>query len=162
MAAEDPVPVRRGVIGCLAIVVLVGALLLLVRPLIFTFAPPRDDANVVLATATEVGGQPVRRDVVLTRSYDLDGEVDAGDGRVQVSVLATRDAVGGVAVVNAASPVQADCDVTMGGGSLVDCGGRTWAFDGTPLEAGLPPLERFPARVEDGAVVVDMTRTEDR
>ena len=50
----------------------------LVRPLIFSVAPPRDDSVVIVAQAPEIVDGPILRDVVLSRSYGWDGEVDAG------------------------------------------------------------------------------------
>ena len=156
---NDPVPVRRAAIGCLTIAVLVGALLLLVRPAIFTLAPPRDDTAVLVATGTELGSAPIRRDVILTRAYGWAGEVDAGDGRSQVTILVTPTALGGASAVNAASPARRECAVELAEDRLRDCDGRTWTFDGLPLATGDPVLERFPAAIEGGSVVVDMSRT---
>lgn len=158
---QEPVPVRRYAVGCLLIAVLVLGVILLVRPAIFTLAPPRDDATVVVATAAEAAGGPMRRDVILGRSYGHDGELDAGDGRVQLGLIIGPGAAGGVAVINAASPVADDCPVEIGADRLTDCDGRSWTFDGVPLDSADPPLQRFPATVDDGAVVADLTMTVD-
>ena len=156
---NDPVPVRRAVIGCLTIAVLVGALLLLVRPAIFTLAPPRDDTAVIVATGTELGSAPIRRDVILTRAYGWAGEVDAGNGRSQMTILIAPSAFGGAWAVNAAAPDRPNCAVEVAGDRLRDCDGREWSFDGLPLDPAGPFLERFPAAIEGGSVVVDMSRT---
>lgn len=156
---DDPVPVRRAAIGCLTIAVLVGALLLLVRPTVFTLAPPRDDRAVVVAAASELELTPIRRDVILSRSRGWAGEIDAGDGRVQLALLVGPSTLGGIAAVNASSPARAGCGVEVAGDRLTDCEGRTWTFEGVPIDAGDPPLQRFPAEVDGGSVVVDLTRT---
>jgi hypothetical protein len=155
---DDPVPVRRAVIGCLTIALLVAGLLVLIRPALFTFAPPRDDRAVVVAAASELGDAPIRRDVILSRSRGWAGEVDAGDGRVQLTILISPSALGGVAAVNAASPAREGCAVEVAGDRLEDCDGRTWTFDGVPIDAADPPLERFAVAEDGGALVVDMTR----
>lgn len=155
---DEPVPVRRAVIGCLTIAILVGGLLVLIRPALFTFAPPRDDRAVVVAAAAELGDAPILRDVVLSRSRGWAGEVDAGDGRVQLTLVVARSALGAVAAVNAASPGREGCGVAVAGDRLEDCDGRTWTFDGAPIDAADPPLERFPVIDEGGTLVVDMTR----
>lgn len=155
---DDPVPVRRAVIGCLTIAILVAGLLVLIRPALFTLAPPRDDSAVVVAAASELGDLPIRRDVILSRSHDWAGEVDAGDGRVQLTILLSPSALGGVAAVNAASPDRDGCPVQVAGDRLADCDGRTWTFEGLPIDATAPPLERFRVTDDGGTLVVDMTR----
>lgn len=155
---DDPVPVRRAVIGCLTIAILVAGLLVLIRPALFTFAPPRDDRAVVVGAAPELSNVPIRRDVILARSHGWSGEVDAGDGRVQLTLLISPSALGAVAAVNAASPGREGCAVEVAGDRLEDCDGRTWTFDGVPIDPADPLLERFPARDEGGTLVVDMTR----
>lgn len=157
--SDEPVPVRRALVGCLAIVVVGLAIAVLVRPAIFSVAEPRDDSVAIVSTLTEAQAGPIRRDQLLSRSYGHDGELDADDGRVQVSVIVAPSSFGGISVVNAASPVTEDCPVEIAGDRLADCDGRTWTFDGLPIDAGDPPLERFEATVEDGAIVVDFTRT---
>ena len=155
---DDPVPVRRWLLGCLTIALLVGAVMLLVRPTIFTLAPPRDDSAVVVAAASELGAEPLRRDVILSRAYGWAGEIDAGDGRVQLTLLVTRPPSGAATAVNAASRAGGGCAVDPRGDRLTDCDGRTWTFDGLPIEAA-GPLERFPVTVEAGSVLVDLTRS---
>ncbi len=159
---DEPVPVRRYAVGCLLIAVMVVGVILLVRPAIFSLAPPRDDAAVVVATAAQAAAGPMRRDVILSRSYGHDGELDAGDGRVQLGLVIGPGAAGGVAVLNAASPVAANCPVEIGADRLTDCDGRSWSFDGIPLDAADPPLQRFTARVVDASVVADLTMAVDQ
>lgn len=156
---DDPVPVRRAFIGCLTIALLVAGLLVLVRPALFMLAPPRDDRAVVVAAASDLEDVPISRPVVLSRSRGWAGETDLGDGLVQHTLLISRSTLGGVAAVNAASPDRDGCEVRVAGDRLADCEGRTWTFDGLPIEGAGPPLERFPVTDDGGALVVDMTRT---
>jgi hypothetical protein len=157
---DEPVPVRRAVIGCLTIALLIVGLLLLLRPaLFFTVAPPRDDRAVVVAAAGDLASPPVSRTVILTESRGWAGEVDAGDGRVQLTLLVGTTPAGAPSAVNAAS-ADGECAVEVAGDRLTDCEGRTWTFDGAPIDADAP-LERFPTTIDGSAVVVDLTRTVD-
>lgn len=159
---DEPVPIRRAVIGCLTIAVFVGGLLVLLRPaLFFTVAPPRDDRAVVVAAATDIGAVPSAQTVVLTRGRGWAGELDAGDGRAQLTLLLSTTPAGAVAAVNAASVAGDGCAVGVHGDRLADCDGRTWTFDGAPIDGAGAPLERFPTHIDGGSVVVDLTRTVD-
>ena len=158
---DEPVPIRRAAIGCFLIALGGLAVALIVRPAIFSFSTPRDDSAVIVATASDVVDGPIRRDVLLTRSYGWPGEIDAGDGRVQLSVIVAPGAFAGVTAVPAASPLSDDCPLEIAEVGLVDCEGRAWTLDGVPLESGLPPLDRFPVEVQGGSVTVDLTRTID-
>ena len=155
---DEPVPIRRGAVGCALVAVAVIAIGLLVRLAIVSLAPPRDDAAVIVATASEVTAGPIRRDIILARSHGWSGERDAGDLRVQVAVVVAPSSVAGVAAVNAASPGRDDCPVEITGDRLVDCDGRGWTFEGFPIDAADPPLERIPVQIDAGSVVLDMTR----
>lgn len=157
---DDPVPVRRAVIGCLTVAVIVAAIMLVVRPAIFSLAPPRDDTAVTVAAVADLAEAPIARDVLLSRSYGWSGEMDAGDGRVQVRVMVARTVRGTIVAVNAASPGRVDCGVEVAADRLRDCDGRTWTFEGLPIDAGTP-LERFPVEERGGAIVVDFTRSAD-
>ncbi len=159
---DDPPPFRRAAIGCLVIALLGLGAAALVRPLIFSVAPPRDDSVVVIGTLAEVAAGPVRQDLVLSRSYGHDGERDAGDGRVQIAIIASANTAAGVTVVNAASPGRDDCPIEIAGDRLADCEGRTWTYQGLPIDSADPPLQRFGAEVQDGAIIVDFTGTLDR
>jgi hypothetical protein len=161
MSLDDPPPIRRAAIGCLVLAVVGFGFAALVRPLIFSVAPPRDDSVVIVATLSDTATGPIRRVQLLSRSYGHEGEVDAGDGRVEVVVIATATEFGGVTVVNAASPDRDGCPVEVGADRLVDCDGRTWTYEGLPIDSADPPLQRFPATIEDGAIVVDFTRSLD-
>ena len=158
---DEPVPIRRAAVGCLLVALAGLAVALIVRPAIFTFSTPRDDSAVIVATAGEVQGGPLRRDVILTRPYGWDGERDADDGRVRLSVIVAPSRFGGVSAVAAASPVAQDCPIEIGADRLTDCDGRSWTFEGLPLDSADPPLDRFPVDVDSGSVTVDFTRLED-
>jgi hypothetical protein len=155
---DEPVPIRRAAVGCVLVALTVVSLALIVRPAIFSVAPPRDDAAVIVATATEVAAGPIRRDLVLSRSHGWSGERDAGDGLVQVAViLAPSSSFGGVSAVNAASPGRADCPVEIAADRLTDCEGGAWTFEGFPIDPADAPLERIGVEVVSGSVVLDMT-----
>ena len=127
------------------------------RLAILSAAAPRDDTVVTVATAAEVAGGPIRRDLILSRSRGWSGERDAGDGRVQVAVIVTQTTTGGTIAVNAASPGRADCPVEISPDRLTDCDGRAWTFAGIPIDTGDPPLERIATDVTSGSVVLDMS-----
>lgn len=156
---DEPVPVRRAAVGCLVLAIGAIVLALLVRPAIFSVAPPRDDSAVTVGTSTEIASGPRIREVVLARAHGWDGERPAGDGRVQLALVLAPSRFGGFSAVAAASPVEPDCALEVGADRLVDCAGRAWTFEGVPLDSAHPPLDRFPVSVEDGSVRVDLTRT---
>lgn len=160
--SDEPPPIRRAAIGCLVLAVAGFGLAALVRPLIFSVAPPRDDSVVIVGTLSEVAAGPIRSVQLLSRSYGHDGELNAGDGRVEVAVIATASDFGGVTVVNAASPGREDCPVEVAGDRLADCEDRTWTYEGAPIDPADPPLQRFRSEVQDGAIVVDFTRVVER
>jgi hypothetical protein len=150
-------PVARAAVGCVVVGLLLLGLILLVRPLIFSLAPPRGDDAVAVATVGNMT-EPQLLPIVLLESHGLDGEVEAPDGHVEVRIVVAPVAFGSYTVVNAASPIQDNCPIQIAGESLVDCEGRRWHTDGSPLDPGLPPLQRFAAEVDAGAIIVDMTR----
>jgi hypothetical protein len=151
-------PVARTAVGCLVVALVIVGLMLLVRPAIFSLAPPRDDTHVILGTTAALASGPRVVQVALARSYGLDGERPLDAGRVQAAVVVAPTLSGGFSVVNAASPVAPDCPVEIAGDRLRDCEGRTWTFDGSPIDPGLPPLQRFEVSVDDGSVGADLTR----
>ena len=155
---DEPVPLRRAAVGCLILALAVAALGLIVRPAIFSLAPPRDDASVIVATAREVEGGPIRRDVILGRSHGWSGEADAGAGRVQLSIILSPSSFGGIAAVNAASPGGAACAVEIEDDRLRGCAGQSWTFEGEAIEPAGPPLERIGVEVVSGSVVLDLTQ----
>lgn len=156
---DEPVPVGRAVAGCLVIALAGFVLALLVRPVIFFVAPPRDDAAVAVAAAADVRTAPIERDLLLSRSYGWDGERDAGGGRVQLRVIVAPARFGGVAVLNGSSPVADECRVEIRADRLTDCEGRAWTFEGNPLDSSDPPLQRFPASSESGSIFADLTQS---
>lgn len=157
---DEPVPFRRAAIGCLALALIGLGFAALVRPTIFFLAPPRDDSVVVVATTSELSDGPILREQILARSYGWLGERDAGDGRVQVFLVVTSSSFAAATVVNAASPVADDaCRVEIGPDRLIDCEGHAWTFAGLPIDPADPPLQRFPAEVDAGSVIADLTRT---
>ena len=155
---DEPVPVRRAAVGCALLALAVIGVGVLVRLAIFSLAPPRDDAAVVVAGASELNAGPIRRDILLGRPWGWSGERDAGDGRVQVAVVVAPSSVGGVVAVNAGSPGHDDCPIEIAGDRLVDCDARSWTFEGFPIDPADPPLERIPVEIDGGSVVLDMTR----
>lgn len=156
---DEPVPIRRAAIGCLLLALLGLGAAALVRPAIYLLAPPRDDARVIVGTLSELGGGPIERDQLLARSHGHDGEVDAGDGRVQIRLIIAPAGFGAASVVNAANPLDDDCPVQVGADRLVDCAGRAWTYQGLPIDSADPPLQRFAVRIENGAIVADLTAT---
>jgi hypothetical protein len=161
MPMDEPVPIRRYAVGCLLIVVAGLVVALLVRPAIFTFAEPRDDSAVVVGTVSEIDRGPVTRELLLARSYGWDGQRDAGDGRVAVTIVVAPSRFGGYSAVAGASPATAECPLSVGADRLTDCDGRAWTFDGLPLDPTDPPLDRFAARVDAGTVIIDLTQLVD-
>jgi len=155
---DEPVPIRRAAIGCLVLALALAAIGLIVRPAIFSVAPPRDDSAVSVATAVEIASGPIRRDVILARSRGWSGEADAGDGRVQLSVIVVPSQISGVAAFNAASPGREGCAVEIDGSRLADCDDRAWTLEGAPIDPSDAPLERIAAEVVSGSVVLDLTQ----
>jgi hypothetical protein len=140
----------------LAGMVLLAGVLLLVRPLIFSFASPRDDTHyaVIAASAADAGPQVI--ELPLNDSHNLPGEVRVHE-HVTFTVVVSPIPGGGYAAVTAWSPTH-DCAIGLGSDRLVDCAGDAWTYDGVPIDAADPPLQRFPLTTTDGMVVVDFTR----
>lgn len=154
-----PFPLRRALVGGALAFVGIMALMLLIRPALFSVAPPRGDGNLGIAAAEDLVAGPISRPILLTEPRGLLGERQEGRNRA-ITVIVSQLPGGGVAVVNAWSTVD-PCAVTVAGNraSLVDCEGRGWGLDGAPLDGGAQPaLQRFEASVENGAVIADLTR----
>lgn len=147
---------RRYIVAGLLAAAAVGGLLLLVRPFIFTFAPPLNDANYSVASAATIQDGPKLVEIVLNESHDLPGEVHRNEA-VGLTVVVSAVGPGAFAVVDAWSPTN-DCALTLGADRVVDCAGDTWTFDGVPIDPADPPLLAFPTTVKNGAVIVDFTR----
>jgi hypothetical protein len=157
MDRRDPLPVRRYVVAGLLAAGAIGGLLLLVRPLIFSFAPPLGDANYKVGSAAAIRNGPALVEIILNESHDLPGEVHR-DNRVGLTVVVSAVGPDAFAVVDAWSPTN-DCAVTLGADRLVDCAGDAWTFDGIPLDPADPALPSFPTTVSNGAVVADFTQS---
>jgi len=156
MDRRDPLPVRRGVVGGVLAAAAVGGLLLLVRPFIFSFAPPLNDANYTVASAASIRNGPALVEIVLNESHDLPGEVHR-NAAVGLTVVVSQASTDAFAVVDAWSPTN-DCALTLRADRVVDCAGDTWTFDGVPIDPADPALLAFPTTVRNGAVVADFTR----
>lgn len=157
MDRRDPFPVRRYIVTGLLAAVAVGGLLLLVRPLIFSFAPPLNDANYTVASAAAIRNGPALVEIVLGEPHGWPGEVRREDELISLNVVVSAIGSEAFAVVNAWSPTN-DCPLTLGADRLTDCEGDTWTFDGVPIDPADPPLMAFPTTVNSGAVVADFTR----
>ena len=157
MDRRDPFPVRRYVVAGLLTAAVVGGLLLLVRPFIFSFAPPLSDANYTVASAATIRNGPKVVEIVLSESHGWPGEAERDDELVSLTVVVSAIGPEAFAVVDAWSPTN-DCALTLGADRLTDCAGDTWTFDGLPIDPADPPLVAFPTTVNSGAVVADFTR----
>lgn len=158
---DEPVPVRRAVVGCLVLALLGVAAVVLVRPAIFLFAEPRDDRSVAIGDARMTADGPVARDVVMTRPRGWAGEIETDDGHAQLRLLVAPSRFGSVAVVAGRSPLHDGCALEIRADRYVDCEGHAWTHEGDPLERGDPPLDRFEVTVDAGTIVVDLTRAAD-
>ena len=156
MDRQDPFPLRRYIVAGLLTAAAVGGLLLLVRPFIFSFAGPLNDANYTVASAAVIKNGPKLVEIVLNEAHDWPGEVHRGE-RVGLTVVVSAVGPDAFAVVDAWSPTN-DCAITLGADRLVDCAGDTWTFDGVPIDPADPALLAFPTTVRNGAVVADFTR----
>jgi hypothetical protein len=156
MDRRDPLPVRRSIVAGLLAAAAVGGLLLLVRPFIFSFAPPLSDANYTVASAAAIRNGRALVEIVLNESHDLPGEVHRNEA-VGLTVVVSAVRTDAFAVVDAWSPTH-DCALTLAADRVVDCAGDTWTFDGVPIDPADPPLLGFPTSVNNGAVVTDFTR----
>jgi hypothetical protein len=161
MAADrDDVPVRRYVLAAVLGIAALLAVTLLVRPIIFSLAGPRDDRNYPLISASDADLGPRSIEIVLNDPHQLPGEV-VREGRVGYTVVVAplpgRD---GYSVVGAWSPKNR-CALEIVQDRLRDCAGDAWTFEGFPIDAADPPLTAFPVTVRNGAVIVDFTAPRD-
>ncbi|HTI29624.1 MAG TPA: hypothetical protein VL687_04630 [Methylomirabilota bacterium] len=157
MDRQDPLPVRRSVVAGLIAAAAVGGLLLLVRPFIFSFAPPISDANYTVGSAAAIKNGPALVEIVLGEPHGWPGEVRRDDDLISLAVVASAVGQDAFAVVDAWSPTN-DCALTLGADRLTDCNGDTWTFDGVPIDPADPSLTAFPTTINGGAVVADFTR----
>jgi len=152
--------VARYLVAAVVAFLLLLGLLLLVRPLIYSVAPPRDDSVYAVVTAASVPTtEPLVRELLLNSPHGLLGERRSGEHAV-ITVVVSRGLNGLFSVVNAWSPVN-DCALTARPDRLVDCRGRAWTLAGDPFTTGDPPLQSFPVTNQNGALVVDFTHPVD-
>lgn len=150
---------RYLVAAVIAFLLLVG-LLLLVRPMIYSVAPPRDDSVYAVTTAASVPtSQPLVKELLLITPHGLLGERRSGL-HATITVVISRGLNGLFSVVNAWSPTN-DCALTARPDRLVDCRGHAWTLSGEPFASGDRPLQSFPVTTEAGALIVDFTHPVD-
>jgi hypothetical protein len=149
-------PILRYAVAFVAALAALVGLVLLVRPLIFTFSSPRDDSVYAVAATGEIGEAPRVKELLLNEPHGLQGERPNGP-HAAITIVISRTLTGQFSVVSAWSEAHG-CLVTVGADRLHDCRGSTWTFSGEPITPGDPALQRFPVRVESGAVIVDFTR----
>ncbi len=130
--------------------------MLLVRPIIFSMAPARTDANYAVAAVADVSGRPAVRDVLLADPHGLRGERPQGI-HAAIRVVVSSLPGGAAAVVNAYSTAN-PCEVEVVGDRLRDCAGAEWTLRGVASRSGQPGLQVFPTEVRQGAVIADFTR----
>ncbi|HEX2193544.1 MAG TPA: hypothetical protein VHK63_01055 [Candidatus Limnocylindria bacterium] len=153
-----PVPVARYAIVALLGLGAVLAVVLLVRPFIFTFAVARDDGNYPVAEAARVDAGPILAEVVLEEGHGIPGAVQGQDGLFRLAVVAAQlPGQEAYSVVNAWSRTN-QCRLSLGADRLVDCQGDAWTYQGVPLDAGDPFLDSFATDVRQGVIVVDFTQ----
>ena len=156
MQSAPPAPLRRYLLAGLLAAAALGGMLLLVRPLLFSFAPPIDDTNFNLVGVLQARDAPLLIEILLNEAHGLPGEVHR-DERVGLTVVVSSVGTDAFAVVDAWSPTN-DCAITLGADRLVDCAGDAWTYDGVPIDPADPGLTGFPTTVRNGAVLVDFTR----
>lgn len=148
----------RYLVAAVIVLGIVLGVMLVIRPLIFSVAEPRDDTRVAILPQVQLSSGPQVRQAVLVATHGLDGETTV-DGRPVVTLVVAPLPGGGAVVVNAAPPANASCTVEIGADRLIGCGG-SWTLSGEPIDAGLGGLQRFPVTLRDGAVYVDLTAPE--
>ena len=156
MNSAPPAPLRRYLFAGLLAAAVLGGMLLLVRPLLFSLAPPIDDTNFNLVGVLQARDAPLVIEILLNEAHGLPGEVHR-DERVGLTVVVSSVGTDAFAVVDAWSPTN-DCAITLGADRLVDCAGDAWTYDGIPIDPADPALTGFPTSVRNGAVLVDFTR----
>jgi len=148
-------PIGRYLVAGLLVAAAVSGLLLVIRPILFSLAPPLDDTNYTVTSATEAGNGPIRVEILFNEPHGYPGELRRDEQAGLVVIVAPVGSA--FSVVNAWSPTH-DCAVTLRADRLLDCEGAGWTFDGVPLDPADPMLQRFPTRVSNGAVMVDFTQ----
>lgn len=146
---------RVAVLGLLTLAAVL-VVVFLVRPFIFSFATPRDDANYPVVSVARADAGPVLLEVVLNDQHGLPGEVPDGE-HARLMVVVAPDPRGRHSVVTAWSPTN-DCAVQLADDRLVDCEGDAWIYSGVPIDPSHAPLTRFPTTERTGALIVDFTQ----
>src|SRR4029077_11271540 len=96
---------RYAVATAIAFLLLLG-LLLLVRPMIYSVAPPRDDSVYAVAAAASVPiSEPLVKELLLNSPHGLLGERRSGEHAV-ITVIVARGLDGLFSVVSAWSPTN--------------------------------------------------------
>jgi hypothetical protein len=150
---------RYAVAAGIAFLLLLG-LLLLVRPMIYSVAPPRDDSVYAVATAASVPTSgPLVKELLLNAPHGLLGERRSGEHAV-ITVVVSRELSGVFSVLNAWSTTN-DCALTARPDRLVDCRGHEWTLAGDPFTSGDAPLQSFAVTNQGGALIVDFTHPVD-
>jgi len=153
----EPVPIRRYLTSAVLALAALLFVLVLVRPLISSFADEPDDTALSVTTTASVTAGPVLVEVLLNQRHGLPGEVPDGD-HARLVVAVAPDLGTGFSVVDAWSPVN-DCPVALGPDRLVDCAGAAWTYAGIAIDPVNPNLVRFPAHAAAATVIADFTRT---
>src|SRR3972149_1816986 len=86
MQSAPPAPLRRYLLAGLLAAAALGGVLLLVRPLLFRFAPPIDDTNFNLVGVLQARDAPLLIEILLNEAHGLPGEVHR-DERVGLTVV---------------------------------------------------------------------------
>jgi hypothetical protein len=146
---------RWAVLGVLLFVFVFG-LMLLLRSMIGVIGTVRDDAEYPLVNMNRVIAGPILVDVALNEPRGLHGEVQANARALLVVAVAQRPDGQTYSVVNAASPLDGS-RLQLERDRLVAPDGRAWTLDGAPLDPDDPPLQVFPTRLRDDAIIVDFT-----
>ena len=149
---------RYALVALIALAGLVG-LALLVRPLIYTVATPRDDTVYAVGSVASIGTVPTVRQVLINEPHGLLGEQRQGQ-HAAIWLAVSRTTTGEFVVVNAWSPASA-CPLAVAADRFRDCSGHAWTFAGDPITAGDRALQRFPVVVEAGSLLADLTRPVD-
>jgi hypothetical protein len=153
---EPDVPVRRYLVLALLAIAGLLAIMLLVRPFIFSLAGPRDDANFPLLSVSDADRGPQSIEIRLNDPHDLPGEIVRDEEVGYTVVVAPLPGRDGYSVVGAWSPANG-CALAIDGDRLRDCRDHAWTFEGFPFGASDPALTAFPVTVRNGAVIADFT-----
>jgi len=133
---------RYAVTALLALAALLGVILL-VRPLIFSLAPPLNDANYRLMATGDADAGPQLVPLVLNDSHGLPGERVSGERAGVTVVVAPIEGTGRYTVVDAWSPTN-ECPIELGADRLIDWRGRRLDIRRHPDRSGRPSARELP------------------